>query len=327
MNTPAPYPWQLEQWSRICQSAADGRLHHATLISGQAGVGKRDFAVAMARLLLCLEFPNQQQPCGQCARCQLMQAGTHPDFTVVDWLDKSSVISVDQIRHLSSQLHLTATYGPYRIAIINRADTMTAAACNSLLKTLEEPPGSCVLILLSERDAALPATIHSRCQRLLMPAPEQQAALEWLQQQEIAEAGIALEFARGAPLLAATFARERDLAAIGNIREQWRQFLLAEKSPATLAAETANLLDTRESLTLFMQWTTDLVKNVEFSMADGRSSPEGALIERKFLSQALQLLQQSLRFDNASLKTLAVLEGVLADIRIQRIRTRAENSA
>jgi DNA polymerase-3 subunit delta' len=327
MNTPAPYPWQLEQWSRICRSAADGRLHHATLISGQAGVGKRDFAVAMARLLLCLEFPNQQQPCGQCARCQLMQAGTHPDFTVVDWLDKSSVISVDQIRHLSSQLHLTATYGPYRIAIINRADTMTAAACNSLLKTLEEPPGSCVLILLSERDAALPATIHSRCQRLLMPAPEQQAALEWLQQQEIAEAGIALEFARGAPLLAATFARERDLAAIGNIREQWRQFLLAEKSPAALAAETANLLDTRESLTLFMQWTTDLVKNVEFSMADGRSSPEGALIERKFLSQALQLLQQSLRFDNASLKTLAVLEGVLADIRIQRIRTRAENSA
>lgn len=326
MANDAPYPWQHEQWAQMSQSAGNGRLHHATLISGQAGVGKRDFAAMMAKLLLCLEFPAQK-PCGQCARCQLLQAGTHPDFTVVDWLDKATVISVDQIRKLSSQLQLTATYGPYRIAIINRADSMTAAACNSLLKTLEEPPGSCALILLSERDAALPATIHSRCQRILMPAPDSQSAIGWLQQQEIAEAEIALEFARGAPLLAATFARERDLPAIANIREQWRQFLVGEKSPAALAAESANLLDTRESLTLFMQWTTDLVKNVEFSLADGRSTSEGARIERKFFSQALQLLQQSLRFDNASLKTLAVLEGVLADIRIQRIRTRAENSA
>ncbi len=327
MTDSAPYPWQQSQWSQLSQSAAAERLHHATLVSGQAGVGKRDFAVSIAKLLLCLEFPKQRQACGQCARCQLMQAGTHPDFTFVDWLEKSSVISVDQVRKLSDQLHLTATYGPYRIAIINRADTMTSAACNSLLKTLEEPPGRCALFLLSERDAALPATIHSRCQRILMPVPESAAALSWLRDQKIAEAEVALEFARGAPLLAAIFARERDLSAIGNIREQWRQFLLADKSPAALAAEAANVLDTRESLTLFMQWTTDLVKNVEFSLADGRSSSEGALTERKFLSQALQLLQQSLRFDNASLKTLAVLEGVLADIRIQRIRTRAENSA
>ncbi|MEM7255988.1 MAG: DNA polymerase III subunit delta' [Pseudomonadota bacterium] len=323
----SPYPWQAHQWSMLRQSAAASRLHHATLLAGPSGVGKRDFAIAMSRLLLCLNFPKVTQACGTCERCRLMEAGTHPDYNFLDWVDKASVISVDQIRKLSEQLSLTATYGPYRIAVINRADTMTIAAGNSLLKTLEDPPGSCVMFLLAERDAALPATIRSRCQRLAAPVPDEAASLQWLEQQGIGQAQVALEFARGAPLLAANYAAKRDLSAIASVREQWRNFIFADKSPAALATETAAQLNTRESLTLFMQWTADFAKNIEFSAADGRSPEEGARVERRFLSQTMQLLQQSLRLDNASLKTQTVLEGVLADIRIQRMRIRAENSA
>lgn len=323
----APYAWQSEQWSMLMRSAAASRLHHATLLAGPTGVGKRDFAVAMSRLLLCLKFPEVEQPCGTCERCLLMEAGTHPDYLYVDWLDKASVISVDQIRKLSEQLSLTATYGPYRIAVINRADTMTIAAGNSLLKTLEEPPGSCVMFLLADRDAALPATIRSRCQRLAASVPDEAMAMQWLEQQGIGQPQVALEFARGAPLLAASYASNRDLTAIAAVREQWRQFIFADKSPAALATETAAQLSTRESLTLFMQWTADFAKNIEFSESASRSPVEGAHIERRFLSQTMQLLQQSLRLDNASLKTQTVLEGVLADIRIQRMRIRAENSA
>ncbi len=322
-----PYPWQREQWSMLHRSAIASRLHHATLITGAAGVGKSDFAVSVSRLLLCLKFPDVTQACGQCERCLLMEAGTHPDYTYLDWLDKASVISVDQIRKLSEKLALTATYGPYRIAIINRADTMTTAAYNSLLKTLEEPPGSCAMFLLAERDASLPATIHSRCQRLTMPVPTQDESIEWLQQRGIASPQVALEFARGAPLLAERFAADRDLAAISAIREYWRDFIFSDKSPASLATAASAQLNTRECFTLFMQWTADFAKNIEFSVASGRSPEEGARIERRFLSQTMQLLQQSLRLDNASLKTQTVLEGVLADIRIQRMRIRAENSA
>lgn len=256
-----------------------------------------------------------------------MDAGTHPDLVVVDWLDKASVISVDQIRTLAEKLSLTATYGPYQIAIINRADTMTIAAYNSLLKTLEEPPGSCVLLLLSERDAALPATIHSRCQRLLMPAPTTPQSLDWLQQQGVAMADVALEFARGGPLLALEFASQRDLAAISVVREHWKAFISEHHSPASLAAEAAKHLNTIESLTLFMQWTAEFAKNIELSLVGSRSPDEGARSERRFLSQTMLLLQQALRLDNVSLRTQTVLEGVLADIRIQRLRIRAEKSA
>ena len=105
-------------------AAVASRLHHATLIAGAVGTGKRDFAVALSRLLLCARFPGVEQSCGSCERCALMDAGTHPDYTLVDWLEKSTVISVEQIRKLSEKLSLTATYGPYRIAVINHADTM-----------------------------------------------------------------------------------------------------------------------------------------------------------------------------------------------------------
>ena len=92
-----------------------------------------------------------------------------------------------------------------------------------------------------------------------------------------------------------------------------------------MAASAASTLSTGESLTLFMQWTTDLVKNVELSIADGRLTSEGSSVERRYLSQTLEMLQQGLRLDNASLKTQAVLEGLLADIRIYRLRIHAEN--
>lgn len=327
MSDSVPYPWQSWQWEALVKTAQGGRLHHAMLVSGSAGVGKLEFASSIAKALLCARFAELQQACGSCERCHLMQAGTHPDFMVVDWLEKSSVVSVDQVRKLTEKLTLTATYGPFRIAIINHADTMTAAAYNGLLKTLEEPPGSCVLFLLAAKDAALPATIHSRCQRIVMPAPPSADALAWLQAQNVPQAQVALEFARGAPLIAQRFAAERDMAAIGKLREQWEDFLHRENSPAGLAAEAASVLDTGESLTLFMQWTTEFVRNVELSLSDGRLTIEGARVERRFLSQTMQLLQQSLRLDNASLKTLTVLEGVLADIRIQRMRIRAENPA
>jgi DNA polymerase-3 subunit delta' len=323
----APYPWQTEQWSMLHQSAAASRLHHATLLAGPAGVGKQEFALAFASVLHCMQFPATELACGQCERCALMQAGTHPDFTFVDWTDKSTVVSVDQIRRLSDTLSLTTTYGPYRIAVINRADTMTMAACNSLLKTLEEPPGRCAIFLLAERDAALPATIHSRCQRLLMPAPARPLSLEWLAQNGVTQPEVALEFARGAPLLAASFAAERDLAAIATVREHWQAFIFGDKSPSSLATEAASQLSTRESITLFMQWTADFAKNVEFSELDSRSPEQEAQSQRRYLSQTMLLLQRSLRLDNASLRTQTVLEGVLADIRIQRMRIRAENSA
>lgn len=320
----SPYLWLETPWHLLTSAAAEGRLHHANLLSGVAGIGKLDFAQAFAKALMCEQFPAGA-PCGKCARCGLTSSDTHPDITMVDWLEKSSVISVEQIRKLTEKLTLTSTYGPYRVAIINRAHTLTNAAANGLLKTLEEPGQGCVLILLVDREARLPATIRSRCQRVVMASPSEEAALAWLQTEKIAEAEIALEFAQGAPLLARLHAQSRDFAAMASIRGLWRDFLLTDGSPTELAGIAAASLDTRESLTLFMRWTADLVKKLELSIANGRLSLERSHVERRYLSQTQNMLQQSLRLENASLKTQTVLEGVLADIRIYKLRIRAEN--
>jgi len=182
---------------------------------------------------------------------------------------------------------------------------MTRAAANSLLKTLEEPGAGCVLILLADSDANLPVTIRSRCQRILMPLPEQAQALEWLQQ--------------NAPLLAKERSAEVDLGAISNVKARFSEYLTHDFEPAALAAVTAAELGTRDALTLFLQWTTEHVKTAELSTSGGRTNSYRHPYERRFFSQALARLQYALRLDNPSLKTQTVLEGVLADIRIMRV--------
>ena len=328
MHNEAPYQWQQDACQKLIRVASGERLHHAYLIAGTAGVGKLDFARHIAYALLC-EKPidpdsPDKSPCGECPRCALNAAGSHPDVTVLDWLDKAKVISVEQIRQLTARLTLTTTYGPYRIAIINRAHTMTRAAANSLLKTLEEPGAGCILILLADNDAHLPVTVRSRCQRVVLPLPDRQQALEWLKSQQVASPEIALEFALGAPLLARQRADELDFRAIAGVKQLFLEFLRGEFEPAELADQTASVLGTRDALTLFLHWTTESIKNTELSPANSRSSKDSSLFEHRYLSRALLKFQQSLRLDNPSLKTQTVLEGVLADTRIIRVRTHAE---
>jgi len=319
----APYPWLEKSWQLLTSAANEGRLHHALLLVGVAGTGKLEFSRQFARALMC-EQNLLDAPCGNCSQCALASGHTHPDITLVDRVEKSTVISVEQIRALTEKLTLTSTYGLHRVAIINKAHTLTNAAANGLLKTLEEPGQGCVLMLLADRDAGLPATIRSRCQRIVVATPAAETSLAWLQAEKPAEAEMALEFAQGSPLLAQSLLDSRDLSAMAGIKKLWHDFLLRDLNPSEMAEHSAATMDTREALSLFMRWTTDLVKKLELSVADGRLSPERAHVERRYLSHTASQLQQGLHLDNASLKTQAVLEGVLADIRIYKLRIRAE---
>lgn len=319
----APYGWQQNSWQLIRQAADSERLHHAYNIVGLSGLGKWEFANHFAKALLCTQ-PAASAPCGDCPRCAIFAAGTHPDLLTLDWIAKSRVISVEQIRKLTEQLMLTTTYGPYRIAIINKAHTMTRAAANSLLKTLEEPGAGVVIMLLSDNDAVLPVTIRSRCQRVVMPVPPKAEALDWLKTQKISQAQTALEFSHGAPLRAKEQAEVLDLSAVSDLKAQFAAFLLREVEPSTLAASASSVLGTRDAVTLFMQWTTDLIKKAELSGDSGRSEQYEHPSDRRYLCRVLDKLQHALRLDTPSLKTQTVLEGVLADIKIIRVRTRAE---
>jgi len=181
-----PYPWQQASWHALAERMARGRLPHALLITGPVGLGKRRFAAAFAQLTLC-RAPMDGHACGSCAACVQFGAGTHPDYSLVTPEEDKVSIGVEQIRDLTAGLQLRSQYGGRKLALIEPADAMSAGAANGLLKTLEEPAGDALLLLVSARPGRLPATVRSRCQTLALSPPSAQMSVAWLNSHEARE--------------------------------------------------------------------------------------------------------------------------------------------
>jgi len=251
------YPWQTSQWQQLQLQISEQRLPHALLLTGQPGMGKWAFARSLGERLLCSQ-PQQGQACGQCPACQLLQAGTHPDWSLVAPEDEDKAIKVDDIRELSRQLVLTSQMGGYKVALIAFADNMNINAANSLLKTLEEPTDNSVLVLVSSRPHRLPITIRSRCQQIHFAPPPAPLALKWLQQQGLDNAQALLTLAHGSPLLAQRLAED----ALLEPRQALLAALLASDGQATLLDSAAALakwpLD--HLLGWLYDWISDLIR-------------------------------------------------------------------
>jgi DNA polymerase-3 subunit delta' len=152
------------------------RLPHGLIFAGASGVGKRTTAEALGRLFLC-EKPQGGEGCGKCQSCLAMGAGGHPDFHFITkemarLHDKSGTSKATQIAIQVIRQELTAPAGRKpglgrgKVFVIEEAELMTAAAQNALLKTLEEPLGRTLIILLTRSTAELLATVRSRCQTI-----------------------------------------------------------------------------------------------------------------------------------------------------------------
>ena len=138
-----------------------GRIGHAYLFCGTRGTGKTSVAKIFARAVNC-ENPVDGSPCGECASCRAIAAGT--DMNVVE-IDAASNNGVDNIRDIRDQVRYRPTEGKYRVYIIDEVHMLSAAAFNALLKTLEEPPSYVIFILATTEIQKIPLTILSRCQR------------------------------------------------------------------------------------------------------------------------------------------------------------------
>jgi DNA polymerase-3 subunit delta' len=172
-------PWQHANWSQLLRQYESGKLPHAILLAGPAGIGKSQLTVALARLLLC-SAPTGGLNCGHCSACNLSASGSHGDFRWLAPKEKSKVIKIDQVRAAVDFTTRTASYGKHKVLVLCPADALNINASNALLKCLEEPTRDTHIVLVCERLHALPATIRSRCQMLKFPLPERSQSLDWL---------------------------------------------------------------------------------------------------------------------------------------------------
>lgn len=176
--------WQVVGHKKVLSLLQRGleqnNLSHAYLLVGPPHVGKMTLAVNLAQALNC---EAKKSPCSECASCQRIATGKHADVQVIGLASdgNSTEISIDQIRDMQSSASLPPFEGKCKVFIIDGAEFLSIEAANCLLKTLEEPVGKVVFILLTVDEQFLPATVVSRCQRLdLAPLAlaEMEVALE-----------------------------------------------------------------------------------------------------------------------------------------------------
>jgi len=267
VNEPAPiltevYPWLSGHWSFFLQRLELDKLAHAVMIEGPAGCGKQALANAMAAKLLCRE--NRTQACGSCRSCQLLAGAAHPDYFELEPDEDSEVIKVDQVRALIAKLNLTTSISERKLAYIHPAEAMNAAAANALLKSLEEPAGNTILILVSNNPGKLPVTIRSRCQAISVDQPDSRLVLEWLGKNTDKSAALveaALQAAGGSPLRAAHYLESPDLDAYEQVKAGLATLLVRPGSVSQVSNEL-NKLNPVELWRWLSICTAEVIKSV-----------------------------------------------------------------
>ena len=291
------YPWQQSQWTQVTRLKASKHLPHAMLLYGNQGLGKADFARALAESVLCKSPAEDSQACGLCQSCQLLAAGTHPDIHLLEptppenTKSKNPVLNIriDAVRSLCEKINQTSQFGGYRIAILDEADKLTISAANSLLKTLEEPGQNVLMLLVTSRTHRLPVTIRSRCQSIRFTEPDEALALQWLQgnqqvQQHNAGAEqlqLALRYAHGSPLAALSYLQDEDHH---KVLAEAMTASVSGKSSLSYAAELAKYAKTR-TLEGMLIWTSDLAKLLS-------CGPQSRIVNEPYRSKLQALAQR-----------------------------------
>ncbi|MGL5071410.1 MAG: DNA polymerase III subunit delta' [Aeromonas salmonicida] len=231
------YPWLIPDWHALSQTAEAGRLGHAWLLLGDPGLGKEQLAERLARLHLC-QHPDRGEPCGQCHSCQLFDKGHHPDLGTVT-VD-SKTIGVEAIREICARLQNSAQLGRGKVVIIPDAERMTESAANALLKTLEEPAGDSLLLLIASQVSRLLPTILSRCHKHVCQLPTEGETVRWLAEQGHQATLAQVRICQGAPLRLLRYIEEQQ---DGKRRELLESFVSLSLTPTRATHVCSQLAD------------------------------------------------------------------------------------
>jgi DNA polymerase-3 subunit delta' len=229
------YPWQEQLWQQLAGRAQHA---HAYLLHGPIGIGKRALAERLMASLLC-QRPQGLEACGQCKSCLLLAAGSHPDNYVLEPEEADKAIKVDQVRDLVSFVVQTAQMGGRKVVLIEPVESMNINAANALLKSLEEPSGNTILLLVSHQPSRLLPTVKSRCVQQACPLPSEEMSLAWLaralpecSEDERLEL---LSLAAGSPLAALSLQAQGVRDQRAQVVDGVKKLLKQQQSPTQLA--------------------------------------------------------------------------------------------
>jgi DNA polymerase-3 subunit delta' len=265
-----------EAVEKLKNAMRSGRIANAYIFSGPAGIGKEFVAINFAKALNCLsraaEYEkaesNGEDSCDECISCRRIDDGNHADVMLIR--PEGTRLKIDQVRFLQRQGAYRAIEGSYKVYIIAEAEKMTAEAANSLLKTLEEPPGAMVLILLTSVYSALLPTIRSRCQSLkfsLVPTavlrdelmkrfglPESKA--KWVALRSQGRVGSALMLAREEEEPSSLESR---VLSLESGKESWVLSRRGEEALLSIFRKAESLSEAQDSLDALLSWYRDLL--------------------------------------------------------------------
>ena len=314
------YPWQDSLWQQL---AGRSQHAHAYLLHGPMGIGKRALAERLMASLLC-QRPEGLEACGQCKSCLLLKAGSHPDNYILEPEEADKAIKVDQVRDLVSFVVQTAQMGGRKVVLIEPVEAMNHNAANALLKSLKEPSGDTVLLLVSHQPSRLLPTVKSRCVQQACPLPSPAMSLQWLAQAlpdcTTDERGELLTLAAGSPLLAVNLQAQGVREQRALVVEGVKKLLKQQQSPTQLA-EGWNAIPLLLLFDWFCDWSSLILRyqlthdEAGLGLADMRKvvqylaqkSPQGKVLE----IQDWILAQRQKVLGKANLNRVLLLEALL----------------
>lgn len=318
----------------------NNQVRHAYLICGPVGVGRRTLALRFAQALSCENPVKPGEPCFQCRTCKQIEAMQYADLLVVQLDETHEKVLVDQVRDLQRNLSLHPYSGRYKFALLRNFDLASESTENSLLKTLEEPPESVILIITAETPEKLTPTIVSRCEVLRLRAMPLDRLTSVLQD----EAGVSSEEAcilshasAGKPGLALRLAQNREMLDVrdSDFRNLFSmlsatasaKFVFADKcskgyeNPARGRARLRELLGNWRSfwrdVLVASQQTPVPVYNLEY-LSQIQSAAN--LLDAETAGRSMRLTEHSLQLLDKNINPRLVIEVLLLDLPYIRLQ-------
>ena len=311
-----------KQWKFLENSYKTGHISHAYLFHGPSRIGKKFCAQEFIKFLNCQN--SARKPCGNCRTCADIAKGIFPDLTLIE--PEAKEIKIAQMRELEYYFSLSPSCSLFKAAIIDQAHSMTQEAQNSFLKTLEEPKGRALFILITEYPERILPTILSRVQKIKFFAVDKSEIRAYLEKRDIPQSKIQkiIDYSLGRPGLAISFLEdENKLAEIDEKIKDFDKLRSSDLITRFKYVQELSKLEPQEIKRILSAWSRYVrnmmiekakYQNLDSSKLNSKSrTPKDYSLEKlKNIVEAISNIQYS--FATTNINTRLALETLMLEL-------------